>query len=209
MPRHGYDCCSGRCDANGWHISILLFEWIRLHDIRVAKLLSLMAMPDGQQIPQDLLQKLGEREVDFRSALGTLDSYSLVTAIEDYKWTMHALAQLSVQDWLAATQQKTNAADEALRLVAGQFPIAEHENRATCKMLLPRAWAVLLHATGLDPCIKNCSILLQILGVSNGDRKGTYKLGEVPKKRTTYAWHRTCISRQVRAGEGCTDKYSG
>jgi len=30
---------------------------------------------------------------------------------------MHALVQLSVQDWLAATQQEINAADEALRLV--------------------------------------------------------------------------------------------
>jgi hypothetical protein len=30
---------------------------------------------------------------------------------------MHALVQLSVQDWLAATQQETNAVEEALRLV--------------------------------------------------------------------------------------------
>jgi hypothetical protein len=57
-----------------------------------------MAMLDRQQIPTVLLQRPGEGEVHFRSALGTLTGYSLVMPIGDEVWTMHALVQLSVQD---------------------------------------------------------------------------------------------------------------
>ena len=46
--------------------------------------------------------------------------------------------QLSVQDWLAAAQQKTNMAEESLRLVAARFPNGEHENRARCDYCLTR-----------------------------------------------------------------------
>ena len=144
-----------------WRLS---FEQIRLYDVRAAEMLSLMAMLDRQQIPQDLLHRPDEREVDFRSALGTLNGYSLVMPIGEEVWTMHALVQLSVQDWLAAAQQKTNMAEEAVRLVAGKFPNGEYENRATCEALLPHAQAVLRHASGLDSSIKDCATLLHNVG---------------------------------------------
>jgi hypothetical protein len=73
-----------------WRLS---FEQIRLLDVRAAELLSLMAMLDGQQIPQDLMQSSGERDVDFLTALGTLAGYSLIIPIREEVWTMHALVQ--------------------------------------------------------------------------------------------------------------------
>ena len=144
-----------------WRLS---FEQIRLHDVRAAELLSLMAMLDGQQIPQDLAQRNDERDVDFLTALGTLAGYSLVMPSGEEVWTMHALVQLSVQDWLAAAQQRTNMVEEAVRLVAGRFPNSEHENRARCEALLPHARAVLRHASGLYLSIKDCATLLHNVG---------------------------------------------
>jgi tetratricopeptide (TPR) repeat protein len=144
-----------------WRLS---FEQIRLHDVRAAELLSLMAMLDGQQIPQDLAQRNDERDVDFLTALGTLAGYSLVMPSGEEVWTMHALVQLSVQDWLAAAQQRTNMVEEAVRLVAARFPNSEHENRARCEALLPHARAVLRHASGSDSSIKDCATLLHNVG---------------------------------------------
>ena len=144
-----------------WRLS---FEQIRLHDVRAAELLSLMAMLDGQQIPQDLAQRNDERDVDFLAALGTLAGYSLVMPSGEEVWTMHALVQLSVQDWLAAAEQRTNMVEEAVRLVAGRFPNGEHKNRVKCEVLLPHARAVLRHASGLDSSIKDCATLLHNVG---------------------------------------------
>jgi tetratricopeptide (TPR) repeat protein len=144
-----------------WRLS---FEQIRLHDAHAAELLSLMAMLDGQQIPQDLVQRPDKKEVDFSSALGTLAGYSLVASIGDEVWTIHPLVQLSVQDWLAAMDQKTNVEEEALRLVAGKFPSGEHKNRATCEALLPHARAVLQRTSRLDSCIRDYASLLYNVG---------------------------------------------
>jgi hypothetical protein len=44
--------------------------------------MSLMAMLDGQQIQHDLIQKQDEREVEFRTALGTLEDYSWIVRVE-------------------------------------------------------------------------------------------------------------------------------
>jgi hypothetical protein len=122
-----------------WRLS---FEQIREHEPRAAEILSLMAMLDGDQILQDLVYEQEEREIDFMTALGTLAGYSLITSSGEHVWTMHALVQLSVQDWLSEAEQKTHFDEEALRILAEKFPPGEHENRETSETLLPHARAL-------------------------------------------------------------------
>jgi hypothetical protein len=44
----------------------LLFEQIRLHDVQAAEVLSLMAMLDGQQTPQDLFAETRRKRGQFQ-----------------------------------------------------------------------------------------------------------------------------------------------
>lgn len=128
-----------------WRVS---FEQIRKQEPRVAEILSVMAMLDRQQIPVDLVYWAEERDVEFRTALGTLYGYSLIVQTGDGTCTMHPLVQLSVQVWLAATEQKTGFAEEALRAVVSSFPNGEHKN-----------WKVRAITSARSSCPKICSSL--------------------------------------------------
>jgi tetratricopeptide (TPR) repeat protein len=140
-----------------WRLS---FEQIRLQEPRAAEVLSLMAMLDGQQIPLDLVQSPDDRDIDFRSAVGTLDGYSLISReTGDEVCAMHPLVQLSIQDWLAAADQKTHFTEQVLQLLAAKFPNGEHENRLTCELLLPHARAVLQHALRSKSGMRNTAAI--------------------------------------------------
>jgi hypothetical protein len=55
------------------------FDQIRADQPRAAEMLSLMAMLDGQKIPEDLVRKEDERRIDFSTAIGTLEGYSMIS----------------------------------------------------------------------------------------------------------------------------------
>ena len=77
-----------------WKLS---FDQILAQEPQTAKLLSLIAMLDPQRIPENLLQPLAERDVDFRMALGTLDGFASITQeIGRETYTIHPLMQASV-----------------------------------------------------------------------------------------------------------------
>src|SRR5271170_865041 len=124
-----------------------------------------MAMLDGQKISEDLIRKDGERLVDFRTAIGTLDGYSIIIKEAGGKTcAIHPLVQLSVQYMLEKSGQTTFYMGQALQLIAKKFPNGEHENRAICESLFPHAQAVLQHDMKSEATISSCSLLLHNVG---------------------------------------------
>ena len=124
-----------------WKLS---FDLIREREPRAAEMLSLMAMLDRQKIPETLLRRKGERDIDFVAAIGTLNSLSLITKeVGKATFAIHRLVQLSVHVWLEQHNEKQRYATEALALLADRFPSGEHENRETCELFLPHTQAVL------------------------------------------------------------------
>jgi len=145
-----------------WKLS---FDQIQSHSPRAAEILSLMAMLDGQKISEDLIRKDGERLVDFRTAIGTLDGYSIIIKEAGGKTcAIHPLVQLSVQYMLEKSGQTTFYMGQALQLIAKKFPNGEHENRAICESLFPHAQAVLQHDMKSEATISSCSLLLHNVG---------------------------------------------
>jgi tetratricopeptide (TPR) repeat protein len=157
-----------------WRLS---FEQIRRQEHRATEGLSLMAMLDGQQIPQDLIQKQDEREVEFYMALGTLEGYSLIIRVEQDAWAMHPLVQLSVRDWLAEVAEDGHVAEQAVQLLAERFPNGEYENKKACESLLPHARAVLQCNLSSESGLKNKASLLHNLGWFEW-REGRYAWAE-------------------------------
>jgi len=124
-----------------WKLS---FDQIREQEPRAAEMLSLMAMFDRQQIPEKLIRRPEERDIDFFTAVGTLDGLSLITKrLGEEIFAIHRLVQLSIHAWLEQHNQKAGYEEEALALLADRFPNGEYENREICEFLLPHAQAVL------------------------------------------------------------------
>ena len=124
-----------------WKLS---FDLIREQEPRAAEMLSLMAMLDRQKIPETLLRRKDERDINFVAAIGTLNSLSLITKeVGKETFAIHRLVQLSVHVWLEQHNEKQRYATEALALLADRFPSGEHENRETCELFLPHTQAVL------------------------------------------------------------------
>ncbi|KAH0533862.1 hypothetical protein FGG08_007513, partial [Glutinoglossum americanum] len=156
-----------------WRLS---FDKIREQEPRAAAMLSLMAMLDRQQIPEKLLRRRDERDVDFSTAVGSLEGLSLITKeVQQDKFTMHRLVQLSVHVWLEQQKEKPSQAEKALALLADRFPSGEHENRETCESFLPHAQAVLQHQFMSQSSVIHRATLLYNTGWFDW-RQGRYDL---------------------------------
>ncbi|KAH0565091.1 hypothetical protein GP486_001509 [Trichoglossum hirsutum] len=156
-----------------WRLS---FDKIREQEPRAAAMLSLMAMLDRQQIPEKLLQGRDERDVDFSTAIGSLEGLSLITKeVQQDKFTMHRLVQLSVHIWLEQQKEMSSQAEKALALLTDRFPNGEHENRETCELFLPHAQAVLQHQFMSQSSAIHRAILLHNIGWFDW-RQGRYDL---------------------------------
>ena len=124
-----------------WKLS---FDQIRRERPRATEILSLMTMLDRQRIPESLLQRPGGNDADFTMAMGTLEGFSLITReLEDGMLGLHRLVQLSVHNWLEQEDKKMQFTEQALQIVAEEFPFGSFENREKCQSLLPHALAVL------------------------------------------------------------------
>ena len=145
-----------------WKLS---FDQILEQEPQSAKLLSLMAMLDPQRIPEKLLRRAAERDVDFRTAIGTLNGFSLINQeIGGETYTIHPLVQASVHYWLEQKSQKADCAGEALQLLAKEFPDGfKHEHKETCESMLAHAQAVLCHeCTSENDMIKRATLLYKV-----------------------------------------------
>ena len=156
-----------------WKLS---FDLVREQEPRAAAMLSLMAMLDRQKIPETLLRIKDERDINFVTAIGTLNGLSLITKeVGKETFAIHRLVQLSVHVWLEQHNEKQRYAEEALALLADRFPNGEHENRKTCELFLPHTQAVLQHQVVSQSGVVHRAALLLNIGWFNW-RQGRYDL---------------------------------
>ena len=154
-----------------WNLS---FDQILVQEPQTAKLLSLIAMLDPQRIPEKLLRRPVERDVDFRMAIGTLNGFALITSqIGGEIYAIHPLVQASVHYWLEQRSEKAGYASQALQLLAKEFPDGEHEHKETCESMLAHAQAVLCYNCASEDDLGHRAALLNNVGRFNW-RQGRY-----------------------------------
>lgn len=125
-------------------------------------------MLDPQRIPEKLLRRPAEREVDFRMAIGTLDGFALISQrIGGETYAIHPLVQASVHYWLEQRNEKADCAGQALQLLAEEFPNGEHEHKETCESMLAHAQAVLCHKCTSEIDMRHRAALLFNVGWFN------------------------------------------
>ncbi|KAE8454609.1 hypothetical protein EG329_000232 [Mollisiaceae sp. DMI_Dod_QoI] len=131
-----------------WKVS---FDQIRKQKPRAAEILSLMAMLDRQGIPKTLLRKDGEPGVEFTTAFGTLQAFSLVTAEKGGEsFEIHRLVQVSTQKWLELHRETAKWQRESLKILAAAFPSGDYGTWAKCESLSPHAQVVARYSFACD-----------------------------------------------------------
>ena len=104
-----------------WKLS---FDQISRESPRAAEVLSLLASLDYHGAPRWILRKEDETETGFRTALGILQAFSLMTATRGQNaiCKMHRLVALSTQTWLELNGTAEYWRSQALNRLAGSFP---------------------------------------------------------------------------------------
>jgi len=104
-----------------WKLS---FDQISRNMPRAAEILSIVSVLDYHSVPVYLLRKEKETETGFRTALGTLQAFSLLTATrgKDAVCKTHRLVALAGQRWLEARETLPHWQGEGLKLLAAAFP---------------------------------------------------------------------------------------
>lgn len=124
------------------------FDWISQTRPRAAEIFRLMAALDRQGIPKRLLKRNTEREADFNKWLGGLKDFSLISATKgEDDLVMHRLVQLAVRSWTRSDRELSRYQDEALEIMAREFPHETCDNEALCQALIPQAWVVVQYKT--------------------------------------------------------------
>lgn len=123
----------------------LSFDQIAKQKPLAADVLSFMAYLDRHGIPRSLIKGDNVRTVDFVSALGMLQAFSLIDAERGGEtFEMHRLVQISVKRWLGINRTKWQ--DDVLKTVSERFPPGDFVNWKECEMLSPHAHAAISHA---------------------------------------------------------------
>jgi tetratricopeptide (TPR) repeat protein len=136
--RRGFDSINSVIRT--WKLS---FDQIQKKYAVAAKLLSVMAFLNRQDIPRDLLIGLTESQQQLTSALGVLHAFSLIKAERGAEtYSMHRLVQFVTCVWQEMQSSKSQHQEQALNLVLAKFPAAENEDPTMCQSLLPHAYAV-------------------------------------------------------------------
>ncbi len=126
---------------------MLSFNQIKRHNPKAAQIISLMALLDRHGVPKSLLRKGNDRSVDFTTALGTLQAFSLIKAeVGGDTFMMHRLVQLSTQNWLEMEGTHAVYREEALYMMSAEFPDVSYRTWKICEPLLPHAQAVLKYS---------------------------------------------------------------
>lgn len=140
-----------------WKMS---FNQITKQKSRAADILSLMAVLERNAIPKSILTGVEERAMDFASALGVLQAFSLIVAEKDGKFALHRLVQLSTQKWLELQGTLTKWQETALDVIYSHFPLGEYENWKQCEALSTHAQVVVSYSYDSDEClIKRANVL--------------------------------------------------
>lgn len=104
-----------------WKLS---FDQMSRNIPRAAEILSLMSVLDYQSVPLELLRRDKELEASFRTALGALQAFSLISATRgrDGIGKMHQLVAMSTQKWLELNGTLGHWRSEALTVMTESFP---------------------------------------------------------------------------------------
>ena len=142
-----------------WKLS---FDQIMKEKPRAAEILSLMAVLDRQGIPKTLLRKEEDTETRFKTAVGTLQAFSLITVEKgkDAAFGMHRLVQLSTQKWLDLEGKTMYWRAQALEVLSNTFPVPTYDVWPTCEVLTPHVRIVLSHQFTTTKDLLRCSKLL-------------------------------------------------
>lgn len=145
-----------------WKLS---FDQISKAIPRAAQMLSLLAVLDYHGAPRTLLRKDKESETGFRTALGALQAFSLITAGrgEDAVCKMHRLVALSTQKWLELRGSLKYWQSEALNVLAERFPGPGQQSYTTwafMEALAPHTQLVFSLTLTTTTDLLNCSKLL-------------------------------------------------
>jgi tetratricopeptide (TPR) repeat protein len=163
-----------------WKLS---FDQISREKARAAQILSLMAVLDHHRAPRMLLRKEGETEVGFRTALGALQAFSLISAEKDKDAAvrMHRLVALSTKKWLELTGMLRHWQTEALRVLSVKFPGRDsylYENWPVLEALTPHAQLVFSYTFSTATDLLECAKLLDfaaLYDLTNGKYSEAYE----------------------------------
>ena len=156
-----------------WKLS---FDQISKEKPRAAEILSLMAVLDRHGVPRMLVRKESETEVRFKTALGILQAFSLITIEKgkDAALTMHRLVQLSTQRWLSLRGDLEKWLVEALSILVNKYPSdAMYGNWPIFELLNPHAQVLLSHTFSSEASRLGYAKLLGLLA-SYENEKGRY-----------------------------------
>jgi tetratricopeptide (TPR) repeat protein len=148
----------------------LTFNQIQLQHPRAADILSLSAMFDRQQIPQQLLLQGQEDENDlnFVEAIGILTGFSLLAKEIGHKtFSMHRLVQLSIHAWLEHKIQKAHYEHQALLSLKEICPAGTNslQSRRDLEKLYPHLQVVLQYRFEEKTTIRVwASLLMAMIG---------------------------------------------
>ena len=132
------------------------FDQITKQDFRASEILSLMAVLDGQRVPEMLLAQFDTNQTDFIEAVGTLKAFSFVSEeIGAATFMIHRLVQVSTRKWLALHGEIAKWQEMALNAVTSSFPFDSDdiEKWKTCEALLPHVKVVLQYTYAPNECL--------------------------------------------------------
>ncbi|KAL9624395.1 MAG: hypothetical protein Q9160_001357 [Pyrenula sp. 1 TL-2023] len=145
-----------------WKLS---FEQISKESPRAAEILSQLATLNFYEVSRSYLRKDDEIEMAFRTALGTLQAFSLITVTRGQNATckMHRLVALATQKWLEVRGTLEYWQSRALNTVTRRFPGPGHQHYSeftNMLRLMPHAQVVLGYQLKSTDDILACARLL-------------------------------------------------
>lgn len=154
----------------------LSFDQIVKQKPLAADLLSFMAFLDRNGIPRGLLKRENVRTIDFLSALGALQAFSLIGAEKGgANFEMHRLVQLSMQRWLRNSRVKWE--NEVLEVLSEKFPLGDYSNWKECETLSPHAQMAITYSNQSDAGAIRRAKILHNLARFDGEQS-RYELAE-------------------------------
>lgn len=143
-----------------WKLS---FDQLLKGKPRAAQILSLMAVMDYHATPRMLLRDDGETEIGFRTALGALQAFSLISAGQsaDSAYKMHRLVAISTQKWLDMQGTLSYWQQQALKRLTDTYPGSQtYENWPLLEALTPHAQIVFSFTFSTAVELLQCAKLL-------------------------------------------------
>lgn len=146
-----------------WKLS---FEQVSKESPRAAELLSLLSTLDYHEASRALLRKNDETETGFRTALGVLQAFSLITASRGPSavFKMHRLVAVSIHRWLELRGTLEYWQSQALSILQNKFPGPgqQHFSEITnMLMLMPHCQKVLGYEfTTTDDMLNHARLLI-------------------------------------------------